>query len=345
MYSYRVFVSYSRDDRLIVGRFVEALEEAGLRVVWDKNIQPGERFSDIIKHGIAHAHVFIPMLTAKGVKRPWVHQETGYAMGLNVPVLPIAVGRLPSQMISDLHAMQVKSRMTDLPIDALTNSIENLLKEEHQNAEFASCIAASPEMRADLLARYTRDALEHGAFGPMRQSGALSSFCLPDASPDVDIWLKRDGNRPRSKFLYERLHKERLAFEKYAKVHGCDLMLDPSIPFAKNGAEARRARLGTLLEALEDNEIRQAQAVVRKRLSPGSLTICGDWFCAESVTPRPGEGYQQTAFTWHAPTVLQKIREFDRTFKHHLSEWGVSAGESRESAIQAIKQEIAGIPE
>jgi hypothetical protein len=38
--------------------------------------------------------------------------------------------------------------------------------------------AALPEMRAELLGRYTREALvpENGAFGPMRQSGALTSF-------------------------------------------------------------------------------------------------------------------------------------------------------------------------
>ncbi len=345
MHPYRVFVSYSREDREMVENLVISMERSGLRPVWDRDIRPGDPFSEVIKHGISHAHVFIPVLTRKGVKRPWVHQETGYAMGLEVPVLPIAVGQVPKQMIADLHALEVSPELTDLVGEVLAEAIESLLNREPQESEATFRAAPLPEMRAELLARYTRQATKLNpfghAFGPMRQAGALSSFCLPKDPPDHPVWVLRDGRLPRSKFLYERLQKERLAFEEYVRGHGCDLILDPSIPFEQNGPEARKQRLTTLLEFLKDESIQNVQVAIRPRQAAGSLTICGDWFSAESIAPRPGEGYWGTIFSWHAPTVLRRLHEFESDFARILESSGVNGAASREAAIRVVEEQLA----
>ena len=343
IYPYRVFVSYSRSDYAVAKELVARLENLGLHPVWDQDIDPGNRFSDAIRHGIAHAHVFIPVLTKEGALRPWVHHETGYAMALDVPVFPLAVEQLPDGMITDLHALLVRRDFSDLNDERLMRSIAKLLDRDRRESEATFCVAAAPIMRAEFLGRYTREALRRETEGPFRQAGAMTSFCLPLDPPQSEIWYVRDGLSPRSRALYRFLHEERLAIEEYVRGHGCDLVIDPSIPFTKNGPRARKGRLETLLEFLKDTTVKNVRVAVRKREDAGNLTICGDWYAAETVAPRPGEGYYQTIFTWHAPTVLDKVHEYDRNFELLLRRSGVDAASSRELAIEKVEAAIASI--
>jgi hypothetical protein len=81
---------------------------------------------------------------------------------------------------------------------------------------------------------------------------------------------------------------------------------------------------------------------VRVALSPqaraGNLTIVGDWFSAESVSPRAGEGHRQTVFNWHAPSVLRSLHAFDEAFAEYISESGVEPESSRQNAVTRIKE-------
>lgn len=343
MHPYRVFISYSHEDYKDVKKIVVALTKIGLRPVWDESIQPGTQFSEIIKSRISHAHVFLPVLTKNSIKRPWVHQETGYAMGLKVPVVPLVVGTVPDHMLHGLQALKIDLKKIKQSVDSLGETIDTLLNPEPQESDATFRTARRPEERAEMLARFTRQALLHEAKGPMRQEGAISSFGLPKEPADDPVWIKRDGSLKRSLFLYERLQEERLAFEDYVRSQGCSLILDPTISFSSNGPEARKIRLTTLLEFLKDTSIKNVRVAIRPRLSPGSVTICGDWFTAESMAPRPGEGYFGTAFSWHAPTVWQKAIAFDREMDRMLKQAGLTDESSREAAIQEVEAQIAGI--
>lgn len=343
MHPYRVFISYSHENYEEVKKIVAALTAIGLRPVWDESIQPGTQFSEIIKSRISHAHVFLPVLTKNSIKRPWVHQETGFAMGLKVPVVPLAVGTVPDHMLHGLHALKIDLGNIEQSVDSLGETIDVLLNPEPQESDATFRTARRPEDRAEMMARYTRQALLHNATGPLRQEGAISSFGLPKEAADDPVWETRDGKLKRSQFLYERLRDERLAFEEYARSNGCGLILDPTISFEENGPEGRKTRLTTLFAFLKDTTIKNVRVAIRPRLSPGSLTICGDWFTAESMAPRPGEGYFGTVFSWHAPTVWQKALAFDRELDRLLKQAGLTDESSREAAIQAVQEQIAGI--
>lgn len=72
-----------------------------------------------------------------------------------------------------------------------------------------------------------------------------------------------------------------------------------------------------------------------------SITIVGDWFSAESVSAKIGEGYRQTIFTRHAPSMITKIADFDSEFNEHLETLNWKAETSRLSAIEAIEKIVA----
>ena len=91
MYKYRVFISYSHEDRKLVEKLVMGLEENGMIPMWDEDLPVGLGYTEQIKDFIVHANIFVPIITEASSKRGWVHQEFGYAMALNVPVLPITL--------------------------------------------------------------------------------------------------------------------------------------------------------------------------------------------------------------------------------------------------------------
>lgn len=114
MYRFRVFISYSRKDLEIVERIDAVLRDMGLVPVWDRTIQPGAAFADEIKSKIATAHLLMPILTPCTQESPWVHQEIGFAIGIDVPVLPVTIGNLPGEMLSGIQALRVKEDLSDL---------------------------------------------------------------------------------------------------------------------------------------------------------------------------------------------------------------------------------------
>ena len=57
---FRVFISYSHEDRSLVEGIAAILEANGLKPMWEENFAYGQGFHEQIKNFIAHAHVFSP---------------------------------------------------------------------------------------------------------------------------------------------------------------------------------------------------------------------------------------------------------------------------------------------
>jgi hypothetical protein len=114
-------------------------------------------------------------------ERKWVHQEIGYAMALNIPVLPVAIGSLPGEMIDQIHAvsvaqddvLQLSSRLTVDAVRALVDA------NAARNIALYAC-ADSPQARATAIAQHCEDILPLGRFGKVRQKGvSLHSTLRP----------------------------------------------------------------------------------------------------------------------------------------------------------------------
>lgn len=97
---FRVFISYSHDDRSIFDAVRAALQSAGVEPWSDVDLTAGTGFTEQIQTNISHSHVFVPILTPQSHARGWVHQEVGYAVAMKIPCVPICVGKLPDGMIA-----------------------------------------------------------------------------------------------------------------------------------------------------------------------------------------------------------------------------------------------------
>jgi hypothetical protein len=336
MKNYRVFISYSHEDEDLAMKIVDIMENIGLSIIWDKKFSFGRGFQEQIKNFIAHAHVFLPIITKSSSEKGWVHQEIGYAMALNVPVLPVARGTLPGEMIRELHAVQFDDP-EELKYKLSTEIIHRLVC-SYQDTPLAMFQCAElNEDRAIMMIKYANDVLQLGEHGFVRQKGGLTSFHIPDKIIRHPIWMQRTGEKHQKSEFYNRcVRKERLALEEHARIMGCRLIINPYLLYEMYGDDARKSRLESLIEFLESMPDDKVQVAINRNMVNENITIVGDWFAAESVSAFPGRGYRQTIFTRHAPNILEKIGLFDLEFNELIRNLKWTAELSKSAAINTI---------
>ena len=204
--------------------------------------------------------------------------------------------------------------------------------------------AATPEERATLMAAYANDVFALGVRDLVRQKGGLSSFHMPSETVGHPVWAARYGKKRRSIDHCRRQRAERLALGRHAESKGCRLIINPFLKYKEYGPAARRVRLRAICDFLRGMPDTRCEVVTCDSKEQGeSLTILGDWFAAESVSAEIGKGYRQTVFTRHAPTLMDKIAQFDAEFDELLLEQGVSRLQSRRHAIGVIERVIANV--
>jgi hypothetical protein len=234
---------------------------------------------------------------------------------MNVPVLPLAVGNLPGGMAEEIQAIVVSPRMNDL---SRTLQLEHIRSVITFAANASRAVFESAEFHDDrtrMLKDTAGELLDGFGACRIRQKGALSSFSLPDASHTDPIWDSCEGHLKRTNAVRRDQRSERMLLERHARGAGCDLIIDPTIDFSQRGDRAKAHRVRVLREFLQsvfDNS--RIRVVFADAPTAGNLLLIGDWFMAESITPAPGQGYLQTLGTWHAPTILRRLLEFDVEF-------------------------------
>jgi hypothetical protein len=340
---YRVFVSYSREDRGLVEQVVTVLRENNLDPMWDEDFAFGQGFHQQIKNFIAHAHVFLPVLTKLADQRKWVHEEIGFAIALNIPVLPVAIDCLPGEMIGQIQAISVSQNnvlelRNRLTVDAIRSLVDSTVP---RKAALYSCTDV-PQSRATAIAQHSEDVLALGRFGKVRQKGGFSSFHLPTESVQHRKWKERydPGGYNYEHCLAQR--SERLALTRHSTVAGCKLIIiPPSQAYVHLGNTARASRLRCLREFLLGMDDETCQVATCASDPNDNLLVVGNWFVAESVSMR--REYRQTIFTRHAPTVTGRVTDFDAEFNEFFEESDADPFKSRCRCIDLIDVEIANI--
>ena len=346
MYPFRVFLSYAHADRQQLERVDVVLRDVGLVPVWDREIGGGESFDDGIRRWIAQAHLFMPLLTPNSCSRPWVHQEIGYALGIGVPVVPIARGALPEGMLSGTQAIRVEDDLSDLREQVERAEIESLVVSRHAEGELerlgiTTHLAELREERTRLLVKSAKEVRE---LARVRQRAIFSSFSLPDAAPDDPIWKEIELPERRGELLRRLLRDERQTLEGHARAAGCSLILSPMVDFSSVGVAVHRAQLKTLRDFLTSMPPSSCHVAVVERGFAGNLTVVGDWFGVKALPPRPGAEYRQSVFSHHAPSILRWVRDFDHELERRLQASKIGWNDSRDHAVRKIDERLGQLP-
>jgi hypothetical protein len=334
----RVFVSYSHNDREAAVKLVSHLESQNVQVLWDKSLLPGAGFTEHIQRLIAHSRAFLALVTPAANEASWVHQETGYALGLNLPIVPIRIGALPKGMTQFTHACEIKKDMSDVAEILPTEKLKRIVTQaERENPPLFEC-ARDHTKRGVMMKKYAEAVSDMGYSGLVRQRGALTSFHIPN----VPIWHRHfreryDGDLPQDSHL-ESLLAERRALDAHVRAEGCRLIVEPLAPEYVNNRGiaswvARVKQLVAFLEAMPDDKV--TAAVVETDDTRESLTLVGDWFSAEAVTA-DSRGFRHTIFTRQVHLIREQIEAFDLMLDDELAEADIPAAQSRRAAIQRL---------
>jgi hypothetical protein len=339
MQKYRVFISYARNDKVFADSIADILEKNMLTTIYDRNIKVGHHFDEDIKKYIAQSHVFVPIITKASSKRGWVHEEIGYAMALNIPVLPIVIQeQQPEMMLQMIQSVVIDKELTDAKEKLSHQIFEDLLQDCGPNLSTYLC-CQQVEERALLMASYADDVRKLGFHAVLRQKGGLSSFQLPDEVISNRIWDERYHPIPKNEHHCECQLKERRALGKHAFEAGCKLIINPAIITPKKFSKtARTARIRTFLKFLNEIPDNKIDVVVDPNLPFNeSVTLLGDWFAAESYFRLETQGFKHTMFTRHAPGIKSKIDVFDSEFNTLIAAGGYKPGETRRKVIDILE--------
>ncbi len=347
---YRMFISYSHDDRALADKLEAHLRKCGVIPVRDTSITAGARFSDEIKRKISFSHVFVALLTRCSKLRPWVHQELAYALGLGLPVLPLALDELPEGMAHEIQALRVAPDLCDLPERLTAKSLDDLVATAQDARRAMFECADKPYDRTRLLVEYARNLQRQAGPCRIRQRVAFSSFSLPSRGAKHEDWDVIEGSNRRDEALRELLRRERAVMEEHAREAGCDLIIDPFVMVrddpARGKVRLKHAYGATIrrLEILEEFVVSmpagKLNIAIQEGKIDGSTIVVGDWVLAEAVVPHYKSDYRQTIFTRHAPTVLAKIEEFDRDFADAACDFSPGEATSNQAAIDTLKRRI-----
>ena len=344
--TYRAFVSYSHRDGSVFDEVSKHLRELGLHPWSDADLAAGKGFTEGIQTDIAHAHLFVPILTAQSHKRGWVHQEIGYAVAMKVPCVPICVGKVPEGMIAMAHAIVLNGQLDGLKEKLGRVHFEQIVREAGQEWVPPVGCAGQPEERARMIERLSEEALVRLGPSCVRINAGLSSFSLPDEAPDHSAWTARYSNHPRTHYAYGWFRRERVALARHAVSGGLKMILNPTLEVDElYGIGAKHARLSVLIRFLESLPPGHGVSIALVAAQQADhIVAVGDWFMAESLGDRVVRGVKQTVFTAHAPTVSRAIADFDRKIASVLASQGSPPGESRRWAVEQLNSLLSTLP-
>ncbi|HMF99571.1 MAG TPA: TIR domain-containing protein [Vicinamibacterales bacterium] len=104
-----IFISYAREDRARVRSLAAALSAHGWSVWWDRQIQAGKMFDQVITDALASARCVVVVWSHQSIASNWVREEAedGRRRGILIPVLidearpPLGFGRIQAVELGD----------------------------------------------------------------------------------------------------------------------------------------------------------------------------------------------------------------------------------------------------
>ncbi len=337
--NYRCFISYDRQDHMLGMRLRTALTSLGHDVMWDGDMQAGVPWRETLEQMISYSHFVVPLVTPNSRHSAWVHEEVGYALGLNLPIISLAVNTEPLQ--------ELAGRLQALQFDQNGSGLETALANQDFDAIVGRAgasptamrveVARLPEERPILIARIAKELTDAKRYAVVRKRTRLSAFAMPDRPPSSALWATH-YKRPLSEQERRNKWAERRELSRHAREAGCRLILhlDPIDSWdGIGGPSVIVARLQTLRRFFEQMPTEKVKVVFSHEPPHGTLTMLGDYMKAEALAY--GDiGFYQTVVTRHAPTVLRSVQDFEDEF----ADYADNQPDDSVHAISKIDDEI-----
>jgi hypothetical protein len=122
----KVFFSYSRGDRPVAEELVQYLENKGLTVWWDPQIEYGSDWEDQIEQAMLDCHVMVVILSERSATSPEVKNEWRYWLNfLKKPVITMVLRecRIPYRLFPRQH-IYVQNR----PMDTIATEVATAIR-------------------------------------------------------------------------------------------------------------------------------------------------------------------------------------------------------------------------
>ena len=84
-----IFVSYSHNDIDEVSTDLRSLYNLGCRIWYDRGIEPGSKWSEMIAGAISNSALFLAFFSPQTASSSYVQKEINYALNLSKPIVPI----------------------------------------------------------------------------------------------------------------------------------------------------------------------------------------------------------------------------------------------------------------
>jgi TIR domain len=120
-----IFISYASEDRSRVRPLADALSGHGWSVWWDRQIQAGRTFDQVIAEALASARCVVVVWSRDSVASSWVREEAdeGRKRGVLIPVLidevnpPLGFGRIQAARMIEWDGAPESEAFQKLAVD------------------------------------------------------------------------------------------------------------------------------------------------------------------------------------------------------------------------------------
>lgn len=120
----RLFLSHTSDIKEQAFTIGEGLRQYGISpFVAHEHIEPSTEWQVEIEKALLRMDVLVPLITEKFKTSDWTDQEVGAAIGRQVPVFPVSLGRDPYGFIAKYQAVPGMSRSSEVIADQLATCI------------------------------------------------------------------------------------------------------------------------------------------------------------------------------------------------------------------------------
>jgi hypothetical protein len=197
-----VFLSYKSDDLPKVRPLIDALEQHGLSVWWDRKIAPGKKYPQVIKEKLKAAKAVVVVWSEASVESEWVQIEAtqGKRRGILVPLMidpveddiPLEFSLIEAADLTDWDGVSSHHEL-----DALLGSVGDILS--------ASQVIA-PNAEPGEVARFIHDRARVTRRGPTDIPSRAEAAWEPSSRRSrIYLTYRRADARAHAEALYDSL--------------------------------------------------------------------------------------------------------------------------------------------